>query len=168
MTTKKVIVLVMIALITSLSVQVFGQKGQKIREKREKLETDRVAFYNNYLKLTPAEIDKFWPLHKAYNEKLRETRLTFAKKNKTLRSKSVEELTKEESAELMKSQFELKQSLLDLEKEYATKFQSAISIQKVAKLKEAESQFKKDVLQKARVAKRERIRENRTKENISK
>lgn len=168
MTTKKVTILVMIALITSLSVQVFGQKGEKMRAKKEKLETERVTFYNNYLKLTPTEIDKFWPLHKAYNDKLKETKLTFAKKNKTLRSKSVEDLTKEESAELMKSQFELKQSLLDLEKEYATKFQSAISIQKVTKLKEAEAHFKKDILQKARAAKREKRLENRSKTNNTK
>ena len=80
---------------------------------------------------------------------------------KSLKDKSAEELTKEEAGDLIKAEFSVKQSLLDLEKEFVVKFQTAISIQKVAKLKQAENQFKKELVKKAREKKKERMENNR-------
>ena len=158
-------VMLLIVLITSMSLSTFAQeqgkgKGkvrERLQQKQAEIEAERVVFYNNYLKLSTVEADKFWPLYKEYIQKQRDLKKNTNKKIKSLRGKTSEELTKEESGELIKANFELKQALLDLEKEYVTKFQTAISIQKVAKLKEAESEFKKDLVKKAREKKKERM-----------
>jgi len=126
------------------------QKQEQLQQKQAKIQTERVTFYNTYLELTPAESDKFWPLYNEFAQKQKELKKNHQKSIKALRGKTYSQLTKEESNELISSDQTLKQSLLDLEKEYSTKFQTAINIQKVAKLKEAEMQFKKAIIKKAR------------------
>ncbi len=164
---KTKITCVILILITAISGQLYGQRNPKakerLKERKEQLDADRIVFYNNFLSLTSVEAEKFWPLHKEYHQKIKELKQSHAKKNKTLRSKSTSELSKEESAELMKSQFEHKQSLLDLEKEYTLKYQTALPIQKVVKLKEAEVEFKKDFLKKAKEKKRLKMEERKNK-----
>ncbi len=158
-------IVLLLVLLTSINLPLFGQepakgKGkirERIQQKQAEIEAERVTFYNNYLKLSTAEADKFWPLYKEYMQKQRDLKRNSNKKIKALKGKSAEELTKEESSELIKVHFELKQALLDLEKEYVAKFQTAMSIQKVAKLKEAEAEFKKDLVKKAREKKKERM-----------
>jgi hypothetical protein len=136
------------------------QKQELLQQKQAEIQTERVTFYNSYLELTPAESDKFWPLYNEYAQKQKELKKNHQKSIKVLRGKSHNQLTKEESNELINSDQTLKQSLLDLEKEYSTKFQTAINIQKVAKLKEAEMQFKKALIKK--------VRENRKQKALEK
>lgn len=161
--TKMMVVLMV--LMTAIAMPSFAQekgKGrikQKLEQKQAEIEAQRIVFYNAYLKLTTAEADKFWPLYKEFHQKQKELRKNAGKKIKPLKDKSAEELTKEESTELLKAQMELRQAQLDLEKEYIAKFQTAIPIQKVAKLKDAESAFKKELVKKAREKRKERMKE---------
>lgn len=135
------------------------QKQEQLQQKQAEIQAERVTFYNTYLELTPAESDKFWPIYNEYTQKQKELKKDHQKSIKALRGKSHNQLTKEESNELINSDQTLKQSLLDLEKEYSTKFQTAINIQKVAKLKEAEMQFKKALIKKARANRKQKALE---------
>lgn len=137
------------------------EKQEQLKQKQAEIQVNRIAFYNTFLALTPAESDKFWPIYNEFGDKQKELRKNHQEKVKTLRKKPADQLTKEESATLINANISLKQSMLDLEKEYIGKYQAAISIQKVAKLKEAEAQFKKSMLQKARETRKQKALENK-------
>lgn len=132
------------------------QRQEQLQKKQAEIQAERVTFYNTFLELTPAESDKFWPLFNEYTQKQKELKKDHQKSIKALRGKSHNQLTKEESNQLINSDQTLKQSLLNLEKEYSTKFQTAINVQKVAKLKEAELQFKKALIKKVRENKKQK------------
>ncbi len=135
------------------------QRQEQLKQKQAEIQAERVAFYNTYLELTPAESDKFWPIYNEYTQKQKELKKDHQKSIKALRGKTHNQLTQKESTELINSDQALKQSLLDLEKEYSTKFQAAINIQKVAKLKEAEMQFKKALIKKVRANRKQKALE---------
>lgn len=156
MKNTRTILLILLAM--SISLSGFGQKlkaKDRLKEKKAEIEASRIPFYNNYLELTTTESDKFWPLFNEYTNKQKVLRQSHQKSIKTIRNKKLAELSNEESETLIKSELSLKQSLLDTEKEYIGKFRAIISVQKVAKLREAEVQFKKDLLQKARDKRKE-------------
>lgn len=65
---KFLVVLVFGTLILSASAQDDGPKMNDLkgRERREWIESQKVAFLTDRLALTPAESEKFWPLYKQY------------------------------------------------------------------------------------------------------
>jgi hypothetical protein len=161
LTSKIAVLLFIIGLSTTFSTYGQGRVKERIQQKKAEIEAERITFYNSTLKLSQEESDKFWPIYKDYVQKQKDVRKNAMKSVKSLKDKSAEELTKEEAGDLIKAEFSVKQSLLDLEKEFVVKFQTAISIQKVAKLKQAENQFKKELVKKAREKKKERMEKNR-------
>ncbi|MEI6347541.1 MAG: hypothetical protein WCP69_06310 [Bacteroidota bacterium] len=161
LTSKIAVLLFIIGLSTTFSTYGQGRVKERIQQKKAEIEAERITFYNSTLKLSQEESDKFWPIYKDYVQKQKDVRKNAMKSVKSLKDKSAEELTKEEAGDLIKAEFSVKQSLLDLEKEFVVKFQTAISIQKVAKLKQAENQFKKELVKKAREKKKERMENNR-------
>lgn len=161
LTSKIAVLLFIIGLSTTFSTYGQGRVKERIQQKKAEIEAERITFYNSTLKLSQEESDKFWPIYKDYVQKQKDVRKNAMKSVKSLKDKSAEELTKEEAGDLIKAEFSVKQSLLDLEKEFVVKFQTAISIQKVAKLKQVENQFKKELVKKAREKKKERMEKNR-------
>jgi hypothetical protein len=158
MKTKTVKLILLMVIGMSISMSGYSQKQkakERLKEKKEQIEAARIPFFNNYLGLTTSESEKFWPVFNEYTNKQKELRQAHAKNMKAIKTKKIAELSNDESETLIKSELALKQSLLDLEKEYIGKFRTIISVQKVAKLKEAEVQFKKDLLQKARDKRKE-------------
>jgi len=152
----KMILLLFIAM--SITASGFGQKQrakERLKEKKAQIEASRIPFYTNFLELTTSESEKFWPVFNEFTNKQKALRQSHQKSIKAIRNKKLAELSTEESETLIKSELALKQSLLDIEKEYVGKFRTIISIQKVAKLREAEVEFKKDLLQKARDKRKE-------------
>ncbi len=111
----------------------------------EKMEAMRVAFLSNRLDLTTDEATKFWPL---YNE--------FSKKRLDLRRDQMEErrdrkrqnLSEEESKEVLENQFELQEKELTLKKNYYEKFEAILPAQKLARLEPAEMEFNHEVIRK--------------------
>jgi len=56
-----------ILLVLISSIQVYGQRG-------EKLESLRIAFITNKLSLTTTESEKFWPIYNVYRKEVTEIR----------------------------------------------------------------------------------------------
>ncbi len=119
-------------------------KTDKRKEKRDKIEAHRVAYFTEKMELSTEEAEKFWPIYNEHQEKKKEIRkeLKEAMKN----AKSEEELSDAELEKIMQLRFETDQKLVDLDKEYHAKYKSAIGIKKTAKLYRTEVQFKKELL----------------------
>jgi hypothetical protein len=103
---------------------------------REKIRAAHAAYITERLELTSAEAEKFWPVYREY-----------AKKQKIIRNQAREARHKEAAEkELLALDLDIKQQELDLEKDYSLRLQEIISAEKVMKLKQAESDFRKLIL----------------------
>ena len=117
-----------------ISFQAFSQGN-----KREKIEALRVAFITAKLNLSPDESQKFWPVYNEYQDKLKSARQEF-KRIPTVFSND------KEAQDYLDAELLLKQREYGLYKEYYDKLKKTIPVKKVAELRQAEEDFKKELL----------------------
>jgi hypothetical protein len=115
--------------------KVFPQAGNK----REKIEALRVAFITQKLNFTADESQKFWPVYNEYQDKLRTSRKEFRNQPNTF-------VNDKDAQEYIDAELLLKQREFNLYKEYYEKIKKTIPIKKVAELRQAEEDFKKELL----------------------
>ena len=115
--------------------KLFPQGGSK----KEKIEALRVAFITAKLNLTTDESQRFWPVYNEYQDKLKVSRQEFRKQSITF-------TTDKEAQDYLDAELLLKQREYSLYKEYYEKIKKTIPIKKVAQLREAEEDFKKELL----------------------
>ncbi len=133
---KKIIaVLLFFSSIISASAQDEGVNNNQ--KAREKISAARAAYITQQLDLTPDEAEKFWPVYNEYTKKRKTLRQQFRQTKKT----------DIDDSELLEMDLKTKQQELDLEKEYSPRFVKIITAQKLVLLKQAESDFKKLLLQ---------------------
>ena len=115
------------------------------QERRNRIESLKVAFITNKLNLSPAEAQKFWPVYNEYESK-REA-LQKGLREKFRDYKASDELTDKQANDMLDAGLTEMQANVDLAKEYNVKLKAVIPPQKVVLLVEAEKQFKKELLQ---------------------
>ena len=99
----------------------------------------RVAFITARLNLTVDESQKFWPVYNEYQDKLKAARQEFRRQpNIFINDKDAQDYL---DAELL-----LKQREFSLYKEYYEKMKKTVPLKKVAELRQAEEDFKKELL----------------------
>ena len=113
----------------------FPQGGNK----REKIEAVRVAFITQKLNLTVDESQKFWPVYNEYQDKLRSARQEFRKQSNVFTNDK-------EAQDYLDAELLLKQREFNLYKEYYEKIKKTLPVKKVAELRQAEEDFKKELL----------------------
>lgn len=118
----------------SISLSTFSQGGKK-----EKIEALRVAFITQQLNLTSDESQKFWPVYNEYQDKARAARREFKTTTNSF-------TTDKEAQEFLDAELLFKQRELNLYKEYYDKFKKILPLKKVAMLRQAEEEFKKELL----------------------
>ena len=112
--------------------------------KREKIEALRVSFISQKVNFTTAEAQNFWPLYNEYNDKLDAVRRTF--RQQYGKNANVEFTTDKEAEAYLMAELNLKQKEYELYKEYFEKFKKVLPIKKVALLRKAEEEFKKEII----------------------
>jgi hypothetical protein len=122
----------------------YGQKGNN-----EKIEAQRIAFITQELELTPDEAKAFWPVYNEYDAKRHELRRTFKDAN-DIHKPEIEKLSEKEASQMLDNQIIEAQKLLDLRKEYHSKFKSVLPAIKVLKLYDAEREFQKMLIDRLR------------------
>lgn len=112
--------------------------------KRDKIEALRVSFISQKVNFTTLEAQAFWPLYNEYNDKMELNRKTFRQQygpNQEVTFKT------DKDAELyLQAELNLKQKELELYKEYYERFKKILPLKKVALLKRAEEDFKKELI----------------------
>ena len=149
-----VILLLMIGLGTSSKVCAQG-RGEETKAMQQ-IEAARIAMITERLGLTPEQAQSFWPLYNEFSDKRREIR---AQLNEARKGIDPNNLSEEESQRLMDLGLEIKQSEVNLEREYAGKFRNVISSQQILSLRRAEEDFRRLILQ--RIEERQRQQINR-------
>lgn len=138
-------------LIVLISVNAIAQDGSFIRKKREQIRSLKVAFITNELQLTPDEAGKFWPLYNAYEDKQHEIKKQRIKGYMSrIDDDSADKLSEKEATTLLAQMESNEEDLYQLRKKFISSLKGAISPIKILKLKRAEEDFNRKLLQQYR------------------
>jgi hypothetical protein len=129
-----------IGMLILMSLTSYGQDKAAM----QKIESARIALITERLELTPDQAEKFWPLYREYNLQRRQMREEF---RNTRQSADMQNLSEEQSKELMQQTMNLKQQELNLERKYAERMTQVISTQQMLRLRNAEKEFQQRLLQ---------------------
>lgn len=111
--------------------------------KREKIDALRATFIAKKLNFTEAESRSFWPLYNEMNDKMEAARKTFRAQYGAM---GYDFKTDKDAEAFLAAELSLKQKELELHKEYYEKFKKALPVKKVAGLRRAEEEFKKEII----------------------
>lgn len=138
-------------LIAFISLNVIAQDGPIIRKKKEQIKALKVAFITNELALTSDEATKFWPLFNAFEEKQQEIKKQKLKGYlKRVDDGSFDNLSEKEATIMLAQMERTEDELYQLKKKFISNLKGVISPIKILKLKKAEENFNRKLLQQYR------------------
>jgi len=138
-------------LIVFISMNAIAQDGTFIRKKKEQIKSLKVAFLTSELSLTSEEAAKFWPLYNAYEDKQHDI-----KKQKLkgyidrMDDESLDKLSDKEAANMLSQMESSEDELYQAKKKFVASLKGVISPLKILKLKKAEENFNRKLLQQYR------------------
>ena len=137
--------------IAFISLNVIAQDGPIIRKKKEQIKALKVAFITNELELTSDEATKFWPLFNAFEEKQQETKKQKLKGYlKRVDNDSFDNLSEKDATTMLSQMESTEDELYQLKKKFISNLKGVISPIKILKLKKAEENFNRKLLQQYR------------------
>jgi Spy/CpxP family protein refolding chaperone len=149
---KKYTFILITLFITSLTS--FAQDGplrERFKQKKEQVKSLKIAFITNELDLTPDEAAKFWPLYNAFEDKQQEIR---KQKMKAFMDRkddnSIDKLSEKEAATMLSQMESTEEELYQLKKKFIANLKGVLPATKILKLKKAEEEFSKKLLQQYR------------------
>ena len=130
------------AFILLFGLNLFGQAV----DRKEQLESQKIAFITKQLNLTVNEAQKFWPV---YNEMQQKENKINQRKRQILKKISGKDtdLNEKELTELLDTYIKLQLEEAKLANEYHEKFKAVLPIKKVVAYYKAEERFKRILLQ---------------------
>ena len=129
----------------------FAQNGRLMKQKKEQVKSLKVAFITSELDLTADESAKFWPLYNAFDEKQSEIRRTKMKSYlDRMDSENFDNVSEKEAATLLSQMESSEEELHQLRKKFIGSLKSVIPAVKILKLKKAEEDFNRKLLQQYR------------------
>ena len=129
----------------------FAQGGGIFNEKKEQIKTLKIGYITDALSLTSDEATKFWPLFNAFEDKQKEIRLQKVKNYLfKLDDLSLESLSEKEALYLLSQMENSEEEQFQLRKKFMNSLKSVLPAVKILKLKKAEEQFSKKLLQQYR------------------
>jgi len=131
------------------SIHVFSQS--KFDEKKEQIRTLKVGFITNELSLTPDEATRFWPIYNAFDDKQFELR---HQKMRAFRDRmddgALDKMSEKDAATLLAQMESNEDELYQIRKKFTASLKGVISPIKIIKLKKAEENFNRKLLQQYR------------------
>ncbi len=140
---KKIIHIIILILLSCTSF--FAQPNGS---KREKLDALRAEFIAKKVNFTAQESQAFWPLYNEMNDKLEASRKAFRMK---YNQKTNYNFDNDKDAEAyLNAELQLREKEYEIYKEYYEKFKKILPIKKVAAVRRAEEDFKKEIIKSIR------------------
>ena len=136
-----------------IGTQVFAQQTppqkpspEMQKQRKEKMEAMKVGFISEKLQLTTAEAEKFWPVYNEFESKRTELRKKMFGDDP--KRQEIDAMNDKEVETRIDNEIALRQQETELFKEYNEKFKTVLPVKKVAKLYEAEREFRMQVVKK--------------------
>ena len=137
-----------------ISIATFAQDGplrERFREKKEQIKALKVAFITTELNLTSDEAAKFWPLFNAFEDKQQEIRKQKLKGFLDRKDdNSIDKLSEKDAATMLSQMESTEDELYQLKKKFVANLKGILPATKILKLKKAEEEFSKKLLQQYR------------------
>ncbi len=112
--------------------------------KKDKIDALRVAFISKKVNFSTQENQAFWPLYNEMNDKLEVLRKNF---RLLYNSKTNYDFATDKEAEVyLAAELNLKQKEFEIYKDYYEKFKKILPVKKVAAVRRAEDDFKKEII----------------------
>jgi hypothetical protein len=138
----------LIIIVFLLSIQLFAQP--RLDEKKEQIRSLKVGFITTELDLTSDEAAKFWPLYNAYENKQFELRNQKMRAHKGRMDADLDKLSEKEAAALLSQLESTEDELYQIRKKFVTGLKGILPSAKIIKLKKAEDDFNKKLLEQYR------------------
>ncbi|XOV95118.1 MAG: hypothetical protein ACFHWX_10485 [Bacteroidota bacterium] len=130
-------------LIFIASFQAFGQSPEVL----DKIESAKIALITQRLELTPNQAEKFWPIYREYSEKQRNIHKEFQDLRRDYRPNTA---TEEQSKALIDKGLEIKERMINLDKQYSDRMLTVINNRQLLRLREAENDFRQELMRRLR------------------
>jgi hypothetical protein len=137
---KQVTIYIFICVFCIIALSAKAQPGSK----RDKIDALRVTFISTKVTLTNQESQLFWPLYNEYNDKADNLKKSF--RQQFIRNVDYSTLSDKEAEAYLVAELTLKQKEYELSKEYYEKFKKVLPIKKIALIRRAEEDFKKELI----------------------
>ena len=139
----------LLIIILIFSINSFAQP--RFKEKTEKIRSLKVGFLTSELSLTPEEAAVFWPLYNTFDNKQNEIR---SKKTRSLIDRiddgAFAKMSEKEAFVLLAQSESYEEDLFQNRRKFISSLKGVISPIKIIKLKKAEDNFNKKLLQQYR------------------
>jgi Spy/CpxP family protein refolding chaperone len=137
--------------IVFISLNAVAQDGPFIRKKKEQIKSLKVAFITNELSLSSDEAAKFWPLYNAHEDKQQDIKKQKLKSYlDRMDDDSIDKLSDKEAANLLTQMESSEDDLYQAKKKFVASLKGVIPSIKILKLKKAEENFNRKLLQQYR------------------
>ena len=133
-------------LLFSLLFTGFTADAQRNRPRPRQVEAQKTAFITNALDLSSEEAQQFWPIYNASEKRLESIRKEQRQALMQVRLNGGS-MSDSEANELLENIMIWEQSTLDEHKRLVNELKGVVSPQKILKLKRAEEEFKRRLLQ---------------------
>lgn len=129
----------------------FSNAQPRLKEKREQIKALKVAFITNELSLTADEATSFWPIYNVYDAKQNEIRHKKMKSFMDRRdNEDFEKITEKEASALLTQSENVEEEIYQNRKKFILSLKGVLPSIKILKLKIAEENFNKRLLQQYR------------------
>jgi hypothetical protein len=151
---KKITSIITFLLMFSFSI--FAQNGRELKGKKEQIKAMKVAFITNELNLNREEAARFWPLCNAFEDKQHEIKRQKIKNYlERLDNNAFDNLSEKQAVAILAQIESTEDELYQAKKKFVASLKNVISPIKILKLKKAEENFNKKLLQQYRDKKTE-------------
>ncbi|MBK6983901.1 MAG: hypothetical protein IPH32_03650 [Bacteroidetes bacterium] len=137
---KQVTKYIFICVFCIIALSAMAQPGSK----RDKIDALRVTFISSKVPLSNQESQLFWPLYNEYNDKADNLKKSF--RQQFIRDVDYSNVSDKEAEAYLVAELTLKQKEYELSKEYYEKFKKVLPIKKIALIRRAEEDFKKELI----------------------
>jgi Skp family chaperone for outer membrane proteins len=130
-------------IITILSIKTtFAQE-----QRREEIESFRVAYFTRQVGVNTEEAKKFWPIFNEMQEEIQKLHRERRNRHRAGRD-NYENISDVELEKMINEEFVSRQKELDIEKKYHEKFKDVLPMKKLAQFYRAQEGFKRELLKK--------------------
>ncbi len=118
--------------------------AQQNNDRRDEIESYKIAYLTQKMDLTPEEAKVFWPIYKNWQNEQMTIRKERAQNMNSYRR--IDDLSDAEVQKLIANELNIKQRSLNIEKKYYNQLKSSLPIKTIGKYYRAQETFKKELL----------------------
>lgn len=126
---------------------VFFKNTQAQENRREEIESFRIAYFTKQLNLTSEEAKKFWPVYNEMQAEIQKIQKERRNRHRDLRD-SKDNLSDAELEKSIQDEMASRQKELDIEKKYHERYKQILSMKKLAVYYRAQEGFKRELIRK--------------------